>query len=322
LASSLLIATAALAGCGALVDGRADRREAAAEAAFPPIGQFVHVDGQRVHYVVQGRGPDLVLIHGASGNLRDFTFQFIDRVKGDYRVWAFDRPGMGYSDRATPGFVGPALTTAESPAQQAAMLHAAATQLGVTRPIVLGHSFGGAVALAWALNHDPGALVTVSAVSNPWPGGLGPFYTVPGSAFGGAALVPLITAFVPESAVKNAIDSTFRPQQPPAGYNDYIGAPLTLRRASFRANARQVNTVRPHILEMVQRYPNLTLPVEIVHGTADQTVPLRVHSEPLSLQIPGANLVTLDGVGHMPHHVAPGAVIAAIDRAAQRAGLR
>ncbi|OYW51676.1 MAG: hypothetical protein B7Z31_13665, partial [Rhodobacterales bacterium 12-65-15] len=75
-------------------------REAAVEAAFPPTGQFVTVDGLRLHYEMSGTGPDLVLIHGASGNLRDFTFALRDRLTDRYRVTVIDRPGLGYSDPA------------------------------------------------------------------------------------------------------------------------------------------------------------------------------------------------------------------------------
>ncbi len=83
-----------------------------------------------------------------------------------------------------------------------------------------------------------------------------------------------------------------------------------------------MNSLRPHIVEMSQRYGELTMPLEIVHGDADTIVPLRIHSEPLSRQVPGANLTVLEGIGHMPQHAAPQAVEDAIDRAATRAGLR
>ncbi|WP_226782302.1 alpha/beta fold hydrolase [Oceaniglobus trochenteri] len=317
-----LVAAAALAGCGVFVDDRADRREALAEEQYPPEGRFVTVEGRRVHYVEAGQGPDLILIHGASGSTRDFSFRFIDRVKDRYHVIAFDRPGLGYTDRISEAFSGATNTAAESPRQQAAFLKAAADKLGVQRPIVLGHSYGGAVALAWGLDHDPAALVVVSAASNPWPGGLGALYNIASSAFGGAAIVPLITAFAPTGQVKSTIESIFEPQEPPPGYAEYVGPGLTLRRASFRANARQVNSLRPHVVEMSKHYGDLTMPVEILHGTADDIVPLDIHSEPLSRQVPGATLTRLEGIGHMPHHVVPDAVTDAIDRAAKRAGLR
>lgn len=321
---TLFTALALVGGCGAIVDRRADTRETLAEAQFPPTGQLVQVNGRTVHAHIEGRGPDLVLIHGASGNTRDYTFSFVERMKNDYRVIVFDRPGLGWTDRVSDEFGGPFNTAAESPAQQAAFLQAAADQLGVRRPIVLGHSYGGAVALAWGLNRpeDTAALVVLSGASNPWPGGLGALYGIASSSIGGATVVPLIAAFAPTGRVDQALDGIFAPQSPPEGYAEYVGAGLTLRRDTLRANARQVNSLRPHVVEMSARYNTLPMPVEIVHGTADDVVPIHIHSEPLARQIPGSVLTRLDGIGHMPHHSAPDAVEAAIHRAAARAGLR
>lgn len=319
MAASLALAAAALAG-GGLALRRAGTREAAAEARFPPEGDFVTVAGRRVHYVAAGEGPPLVLIHGASGNTRDFTFGFLARVKDRYRTIVFDRPGLGYTDRAEEGLGGAFEARAESPAAQAALLSAAARKLGVARPVVLGHSYGGAVAMAWALEHDPAALVVVSGATQPWPGGLGALYAVTGSRLGGAGVVPLITAFAAERQVKAALASIFAPDAPPAGYLDHIAAPLTLRRANFRANARQVNTLRPHVVEMAPRYPALSLPIELVHGTADSIVPIDIHSRVLARQVASARLTELAGAGHMPHHTHADQVVAAIDRARARAG--
>ncbi|MDU8945029.1 alpha/beta fold hydrolase [Ovoidimarina sediminis] len=300
----------------------ASKREARAEAAYPPAGRFIEVDGTRIHAVVAGDGPDLVLIHGAFGSTRDFTFDFMGRLSDRYRVIALDRPGLGWSGRADASYARLFADDAESPVEQARILAAAARQLGADQPIVVGHSFGGIVALAWALEHDPAAVVSLAGVAMPWPGELGWLYTVNGTSVGGALVPPLITALVPEDRLRNGIESTFAPQPAPDGYAAHIGPMMPVRRGPFRANARQVNTLRPHVVEMSKRYPTLTLPIEIVHGTADSTVPITVHSGPFSELVASANLVTLDGVGHMPHHVATDEAIAAIERAAARAGLR
>jgi pimeloyl-ACP methyl ester carboxylesterase len=103
---------------------------------------------------------------------------------------------------------------------------------------------------------------------------------------------------------------------------DHIGAALTLRRHSLRANALQRANLLHEIEALHQRYPEIDMPVEILHGTADTTVGLSIHSEPLAAQVKDARLTVLDGIGHMPHHSAPEAVIAATHRAATRAGLR
>lgn len=313
-------AAALLAGCA----GFATKRERTAEEMYPPIGQFLEVDGTRVHVWVKGDGPDLIMLHGAGGNLRDFTFDLAERLSDRYRVIAFDRPGLGYTERLS-GFGGLSSTEGESPMQQAALLQKAAIQLNVKNPLVLGHSFGGAVALGWALNapQDTSAIILLGAVSNPWPGEVGKFYDVTGSALGGATAVPLITALASRSRVNEGVRDVFPPQAPPEGYIDYFGAGLTLRRDTLRANGQQVLTLRPHIVEMSARYATeLTMPVEIIHGDKDTTVPLNIHSQPLAKQLTNARLTVLEGVGHMPHHADPAATEAAIDRAARRAGLR
>ena len=319
----LLFLIVLLAGCTALVDRRANTREAEAMREWPPSGQFIDVgNGRKVHAFVTGSGPDLILIHGASGNLRDFTFDFVDRVRGRYRVIAFDRPGMGYTDRASPAYSGAFSSGTESPAEQADMLWQAAAQLGVTNPIVLGHSYGGSVAMAWGLDHPAAALVVVAGATMPWPGDLGLSYTVLGSSIGGAVVPPFVTAFAGEDRVRQVVAGIFAPNPVPEGYVQHVGPGLTLRRASLRANARQVDSLRPHVVAMSKRYPSITIPVELVHGTADTTVPLDVHSRPLDALLPDSNLTVLPGIGHMPHHAAPQAVVAAVDRAARRSGLR
>lgn len=318
-----LVGLAAAAGA-AYVDRRASAREAAIETAFPPIGQIISVNGRAVHVLVQGSGPDLVLIHGASGNLRDFSFALIDQLADHFRVLAFDRPGLGYTERSADGHDRAFGTRAETLAEQAALLQAAAAQLGATRPIVLGQSYGGSVALAWAVHHPDAiaALVAVSAPSNRWEGGLGRLYAINGSVLGAALLAPIITGFAPDAVVEQAIRGVFAPNPVPQGYIAHIGAELVIRRVSARANAQQVNALLDEIMAMVPRYAGLTLPVEIVHGDQDTIVPLAIHSARLVDEIPGAVLTILPGVGHMPHHTDPAAIIAAIDRAAVRAGLR
>lgn len=299
------------------------------ETTYPPIGDFVTVNGAQVHYLQKGTGPDLILLHGAGGNLREFTLGLMDSLADRYTVTAFDRPGLGYSDRAPDVETGPLATDGESPQQQATILRDAAQQLGIKQPIVAGHSFGGAVIMAWAvmgLDQDSdvnaSAIVSLAGVSMPWPGDLGQYYRVNGSAFGGIVTIPLISALASESQIAASIKGIFAPQPVVEGYAETIGAPLTLRPENFRANVRQVNTLRPHIVALSERYPELTLPIEIVHGDADSTVPIQIHPQELIKIVPSANLDRLQGVGHMPHHADPDAVIAAIDRAATRAGLR
>jgi len=295
---------------------RATRQETLAEENYPPKGQFIDVDGTRIHAVVMGSGPDLVLIHGSSGSTRDMTFSLAAQLAENFRVIAFDRPGLGWSERI--GTNGASLT------QQAEILMKAAQKLGADRPIVMGQSYGGGVALAWAVNFPQtlSALVPVSSVGNVWTSSLDPLYRVTSSRVGSLMAVPLLTAFVPDSKVRSSLREVFAPQPIPEGYMRYIGAGLTLRREVMRENARQRADLLGDVKGLYQRYGEITVPAEIVHGTADDTVNLELHADYLAREIPSAVLTRLDGIGHMPHQVAARDVIAAITRAATRAGLR
>jgi pimeloyl-ACP methyl ester carboxylesterase len=305
LATSVLIAALGLAG---VTHWRASAREAAAEAAFPATGQFVTVEGKHLHYEIRGEGPDLVMIHGASGSLRDLTFALRDRLTDRYRVTVVDRPGLGHSDALDD----------MSLLAQARFLKAGVAQLGVTEPVVLGQSYGGAVALAWALDGGPRALVLVASPSMPWPGKLDIWYRITDTAVGRALAIPMASAFVSDSYVRSATAAVFAPDPVPPGYDDFLGTPLTLRRETLAANVKQVNALRAELVTMEPRYPRLTLPVELIHGSADTIVPLSIHSGPVSQLLPNARLTVIDGAGHMPHHAHADIVLQAIDRAALR----
>jgi len=295
---------------------RASARKAAAEAAYPPEGQFTEVDGHPVHYVQRGQGPDVVLIHGASGNTRDMTFDFADRLAERYRVTVFDRPGHGYTPRLALSGV--------TVADQADLLRGAAGQLGVTRPIVVGQSFGGAVAMAWAVHHpeQTAAVISIAGATHPWEGELDRLYATVAAPWIGRPLAWLISAWVPMGYVEGQVEGVFTPQPEPEGYAEAIGLGLIVRPGNILANAHQRTDLREELREMRRAYPNLMMPIEILHGTSDDIVGLSVHAEKLAAEAPDARLTTLPGIGHMPHHVAPEAVIAAIDRAAAKAGLR
>lgn len=313
---NLLLGLAALlAAFVALTLWRASRNEAAAIAAHPPAGDFVEVGGTRVHYVdvdlVGGEGPVVVLIHGSGGNLNDWTFDMVARLSDRYRVIAFDRPGLGHTEemgRNTPL------------ADQARLLADAARALGADGPVVVGHSFGGAVAVAWGI-HRPdvlSGLVVVAGATHPWDTGISTYYRVLSHPIAGPVMATLLAAWVPARIVRNSVDAVFAPQSAPEGYGAHFGTGLTLRRFSLLENARQRASLLPQIEAMVPHYPSIPVFTEILHGDADTTVGLHIHSVPLSQQIPDARLSILQGVGHMPQHADPQALVDAIDRVAAR----
>jgi len=128
-----------------------------AERRNPPIGRFITVEGVRLHYVERGTGTPLVLLHGNGSMIQDFQSSgLIDLAAKKYRVIAFARPGFGHSDRPR--------STIWTPEAQADLIAAALEGIGVPRAIILGHSWGTLVAIAFAVKypHKVQALILAS----------------------------------------------------------------------------------------------------------------------------------------------------------------
>ena len=308
LTSTLMGGLAACGGVGgvASLPGRI-------EDDWPPIGKFVDVDGARIHAWDQGSGQPVVLIHGASGNLRDWTFDVAPELAKRHRVIAFDRPGLGYSERL-PGQSG-------DPAVQARTLATATRALGAERPIVVGHSLGAAVAMAWALAEPDNiaGVVTVSGTVMPWSD-----KPMLAEQIGlDQLLIGFYFDYLRSSAARGGIERfvsrIFRPQPVPTGYADYVGGPLSLQPSALAANKQDIGALNTALRRQAPDYWRIKAPVEIISGTEDFIINPRRQPIPFAERVPNARLKLLDGVGHMAHHVAPEEVNAAIERIAAQA---
>lgn len=282
----------------------------ATPAAMTAPGKFMDINGRRLHYVTEGDGPPLVLIHGASGNLLDWTFNLFDRLKRRYRVLAVDRPGLGFSDPAP---------VSHDLFSQAAVIHAAATNLGMGQATIVGHSYGGAVALAYALAHQPdvSGVLAIAAPSQVWSGGVDRLYNITNTPIIGPIFSNIVPIVASDNLINSAIGSIFAPQPVPDGYIAHIRPDLATRPPVYRRNAAQIGALKETIRTMVPRYGDLKIPIELIHGTADTTVGLEIHSEIFARNHANVRLTRLDGVGHMPHHTNPDTVLQAIDRLAR-----
>ncbi|MBO0717813.1 MAG: alpha/beta hydrolase [Rhizobiales bacterium] len=279
--------------------------------AHPPRGRFINVRRLRQHVVELGTAagdtPPIVLIHGAGVNLEDMRLALGERLAARHRVILIDRPGLGWSKRR--GRDGSALQV------QAAMLREVLDQLGVARAMIVGHSWGGAVATSFALDYPDRTAALILLASPFYPHAhpmlsLYALFATPiiGWIYARTLALPLSLPFV-----GLALGSAFLPQLPPRDYRKRSAALLLLRPSTFLANARDMADLKRNLEPQPARYPGLAMPTLVMAGTADFVVGPQLHAVRFAAAVPHAKLVILPGIGHMLHHASTERVVAEIE---------
>jgi pimeloyl-ACP methyl ester carboxylesterase len=211
-----------------------------------------------------------------------------DDIAQSYHTVAFDRPGLGYSGRPGDG---------DSPFAQARLLHEAAEALGLERPILVGHSRGGNVALAYALAYPDEVRGVVTLAAAPYGGQIGFHNRLLAVPVLGPALAH--TTFVPfgRTAVRAGLDAAFAPETTtPPDYLDAYAA-YELRPEQLLAHAGDQVVGRQGTERMMSRYDELSVPLVIVHGTEDGNVPVE-QARRLDGAAPLSTLMEVSGAGH------------------------
>ena len=293
----------------------ATRRIAAdAERQVPPVGQFVEIDGNRIHYVDRGEGLPIVFLHGLGAQLHHFLHPLFGRFGPGYRLIALDRPGSGYSVRADGA-------TGRLP-EQAEVVRRFIETLELEKPLVVGHSLGGAIALMLAVEH-------------------------PEAVSGIALLAPLThmerrirglfkAIYIPSTLLRTILANTiaipmslkyagptlalvFSPQSPPADYGTKGGGWLGLRPSHFYATSTDLVAIEHDLGRIEQRYGEITMPAGILFGTSDHVLGIGIHGRPMIQKIKALDFESVAGLGHMPQFIEPDRIVAFIKRIADRA---
>jgi pimeloyl-ACP methyl ester carboxylesterase len=289
----------------------------AIERQFPNVGELIDIGGFRMNSVhvpadADADLPPIVFIHGASGNLRDPMHAFRAKLEGRAELLFLDRPGHGYSERGGPEDA--------APDGQAHAIARLMEKRGIAKAIIVSHSFGGAIAASFALEHPDktAGLLFLSPATHPWPGGVDWYYDL--------AKMPVIgwlfTRIVALPAGLSRIDSgtrfVFAPNPRPDDYIDATAPALVLRPAAFRANATDVASLLDYVRRAQPRYAGIRAPTVIVTGDTDGVVYEEIHSRGLARDIAGSELVWIHNLGHKPDYAVTDLDIEAIEKIAGR----
>lgn len=254
----------------------------------PPVG---------IAYEERGSGPALVLIHGM-GASRYFWRKVIPALAREHRVIALDLKGYGRSSKPEDGRY--------SILDQARLVRAALAERGVTSATVIGHSLGGAVALALAIEEigKPQRLVErlVLMAAPAYPQSLPP----PIALLTYRGVAETVMNLAPSQIIARvklygaSLDTSYISEADIAAYAEPISSPGG--RAALIATARALEPSRYGTL--MARYRRVEVPTLLVWCRADAIVPLDT-GQRLARTLPNARLEIIEGCNHMPPEEKP-----------------
>ena len=276
-------------------------------SAWMRSGMFFQYQGRRVFVRRGGSGPSLLLIHGYPTSSFDWHAVW-DELTQHYRVIAPDMLGMGFSDKP--------IDATYNLAEHADLHEAVLDRLGIPATFVLAHDQGVSVAQEMlARRTGAHALATIEAVAL-LNGGLFPEMYRPRiiQHLLSSPLGSWIGPRVPRGAFERSVRSLFGPHTPPSAQllqefwellNFNEGRKVTHRVGRFyieRLRLRERLT-RPLLQQ--------TTPVRLINGSQDPNSGRHMAQRYQSL-VPGADIVSLETIGHWPQIEAPQAVVEAV----------
>jgi len=289
----------------------------AIERRFPNIGELIDVGGLRMNSVLVPAGatadlPPVVFIHGASGNLRDQMHAFRAKLEGRADLLFLDRPGHGYSERGGPENA--------YPDGQAHAIARLMDRRGIEKAIIVGHSFGGAIAASFALEHPEktAGLLFLAPATHPWPGGIDWYYDLAKLPAIGWLFSHIVAMPAGLLRIEGGTRSVFAPNPCPDDYIEATAPALVLRPRTFRNNAVDVASLLDYVRRIQPRYGEILTPTVIVTGDTDGIVYEEIHSRGLERDIAGSELVWIRNLGHKPDYVLTDLAIEALEKIAGR----
>lgn len=275
-------------------------------ADIPPEGDYIETRAATLHYLSKnlraGKDkPVFVLIHGSSANAHDMMLALGDELAEHGTVLSFDRPGIGRSRNKIADI------EMSDPRAQAREIHQAVRAMGYEKPVIVGQSWGGSVALAYAqvLGQEITASVMLAPPIIPW---YGPDFwanrlvAVP---LIGPAFAAMVLGKYGATQLHAGAEGAAWPETAPADYVRDAAIALILQPRAFRTNAVYAMNLKHHLADMQKTYadmPGTQGKMLVIHGDKDRTVNIDYNAASLLGIRPDLEILELKGAGHLLHH--------------------
>jgi pimeloyl-ACP methyl ester carboxylesterase len=270
-------------------------------------GKFLQLPGIELRYLEQPGGePAVVLIHGLPGTAEDF--EAVTPLLRGHRTISIDRPGYGFSTGGYFNF-----------SRQIRALHEAIEDLHVDRPILVGHSYGGTIALGYAETYryptEVGGLVLVDAAAGDCPRHDNAFTRaqarfIQAIELPGIAQISDVTfsQLVRTASADPAESEAFSPAPVNPKHRHRVLA-INLKHGNLEAYAGEVLAANKEIDTVNRGLGALRVPTIVIQGAQDKLVKPQC-GQSIAASVPGAKVQMVPG-GHMAPYTHPAAVAAA-----------
>ncbi|MDE6287138.1 MAG: alpha/beta hydrolase, partial [Muribaculaceae bacterium] len=233
------------------------------------MAEYIEIDGLKLHYRKSGEGRPLILMHGWGCNMD--TVASIERVAAEtHTVYNVDFPGFGASEEPSEVW---------GVEEYTALIEEFARRLGIERPVLIGHSFGGRVGLLMASRTPVDKLILVDAAGVKPRRGMRYYFKV----YSFKTVKAICRLLLPRAKADAAIEK-WRKRKASADYAS----------ASPRMRAILSKVVNE---DLCHRMPLIAAPTLLVWGENDTATPLS-DARRMEKLIPGAGLVSFPGCGH------------------------
>lgn len=287
-----------------------------AESEHPMQGMLVSAGEEQLHVIESGNrkadssnSPTIVLIHGASTSALDFSTNLQPRLSKSHKVVSIDRPGHGYSQRAS-------LQGSADPAVQASAILNALHTMDIHTPVLVGHSWAGSVVMAALIEKHPHvrprAGVLIAGATHPWTGDAAWHVELSATPWKGDVFAWQYISPLGRLSLEDAVKDVFAPEVVPKNYIENTGLALSLRPSTYQANAYDRTLLSGYLEKQSLRYSRITIPLLSIASAEDHVVPMWNHHDRLINQITHLQTLVLDNAGHAPHHTRPDQVVDAI----------
>jgi len=270
-------------------------------------GKHIEISGVTIRYHQMGEGRDILLIHGVPGSLEDWE-TVSHRLSSNYRVTVYDRPGHGYSGAEKIGY---------NLEHNADIARGLVDALDLKNVIVVGHSYGGSVIMALAVNNPRPikAFVTVGGATY-LSEHTEPVFRLIRMPVVGRGLAAIASSFFGPAMIKDGIRRAFSPNDDaiPDGFVD-TRLKIWLQTRVLVSTAREELNLNSDLEKILPDYKNISKPFFIMHGDSDLLVP-KDHSLRLNKSIRNSNLSILDNTGHQVQYARADILVKTISEAA------